>query len=244
LVELIILLSQHLTIPNLPPSCLATLESTNLYASLPSQIPEISALLSAQLLSQALPLARILAPTTNASFLHRQVPSIPAHIDALRSQLSSEKIKLEQSRIALIPTLNALLTSYRTAIVLAIQILERTIHGQLSRSSKIRSELLAAESKTKAQEAKILQLRCLEALYTKDVVVALRVYAEHLRDGRSRLVQRSKEAQRELARYGVGRREEDGDRAGKEKVMKEVARVYGEMGREIEEVRRDLARLK
>lgn len=74
---------------------------------------------------------------------------------------------------------------------------------------------------------------------------ALGVYAEHLRDGRSRLAQREKEAQRELGRYGVGRREdEDGDRAGKEKVMREVARVYGEMGKEVEEVRRDLERLK
>ncbi len=66
---------------------------------------------------------------------------------------------------------------------------------------------------------------------------ALRNYAEHLRDSRSRLRQRQKDAEKELARYGVGRE-------GKEKVMREIARVYGEMGRQIQEVKRDIERLK
>jgi len=42
--------------------------------------------------------------------------------------------------------------------------------------------------------------------------------------------------------YGVGRKGEG--ESSKEKVMKEVARVYGELVREIGEVGRDVERLK
>jgi len=65
-----------------------------------------------------------------------------------------------------------------------------------------------------------------------------------LRVERSRLKQRKKDAELELRRYGVGI-EEDRDARGppKEKVMKEIARVYRDIEREIEEVKRDVERL-
>lgn len=76
-------------------------------------------------------------------------------------------------------------------------------------------------------------------VYTPEARAALRTYAEHLRDGRARLGMRGRDAEAVLRGYGVGR--EDG---GKERVMREIARVWGEMEREGVEVRRDIERLR
>ena len=72
----------------------------------------------------------------------------------------------------------------------------------------------------------------------------------HLRDGKGRLREGVKHLASELAGYGVDFEERDGlgrrgsvkDR-GKEWTMREMARVYREMGRQVEEVRGDLERL-
>lgn len=82
-----------------------------------------------------------------------------------------------------------------------------------------------------------MNLTARNTIYTAEVSNALVNYKEQLRDGRARLRQRQKDAEKELERYGVGRE-------GKEKVMKEIARVYGEMARQIREVRKDMERLK
>ena len=57
-------------------------------------------------------------------------------------------------------------------------------------------------------------------VYGPEAVRALGVYREHLRDGKVRMESRRGGAERELARYGVGRE-------GKERVMKEIAREIG-----------------
>lgn len=75
-------------------------------------------------------------------------------------------------------------------------------------------------------------------VYGAEARRALAVYGEHLRDGRVRMEGRRGGAERELGRYGVGR---DG---GKERVMREIARVWGEMEGEMEEVRGDIGRLR
>ena len=78
------------------------------------------------------------------------------------------------------------------------------------------------------------------AVYTPLVRGALGNYAAALRDGQDRLGERERRAERALWGYGVGR--EDGGE--KERVMREVARVYGELGREVEDVRRDVEKLR
>lgn len=93
------------------------------------------------------------------------------------------------------------------------------------------------EAKQEECNAKILYATALNTVYTPEANEALKNYMEHLRDSRSRLRQRQKDAEKELERYGVGRE-------GKEKVMKEIARVYREMGKQIREVKMDMDRLK
>ena len=80
-------------------------------------------------------------------------------------------------------------------------------------------------------------------VYTDQVKNALQEYVRSLRDGRERLRERKKGAERVLWGYGVGRTDEEGG-LEKEKVMREIARVYGELVKEGAEVRRDVERLK
>lgn len=58
-----------------------------------------------------------------------------------------------------------------------------------------------------------------------------------MRSARERLKERKSYAERMLWGYGVGR---EGDKG---RLMKEIARTYREMQREVEEVRRDVGRL-
>lgn len=96
--------------------------------------------------------------------------------------------------------------------------------------------MLSLSCSTTALEAE-QKLRVAEGLvYGPEAVRALEVYREHLRDGRVRMESRKGGAERELGRYGVGRE--------KERVMREVARVWGEMEGEMEEVRGDIERLR
>jgi hypothetical protein len=236
LLELIILLSLKLSTP-LPPTSLALLTSSSPYGALLDHIPRISALLSTHLHSQALALTRLLHPTTNPSYLHRTVPKIPSALNTLSATISSQKASLESARLALVPLTTKVLEHYRTATELTIRILEQNKHGQLARFIKSKSELLCADAKQEELNAKIVNLTARNTIYTAEVSNALVNYKEQLRDGRARLRQRQKDAEKELERYGVGRE-------GKEKVMKEIARVYGEMGRQIREVRKDMERLK
>jgi len=69
---------------------------------------------------------------------------------------------------------------------------------------------------------------------------ALVNYAAHLRDARVRVEERVRDLEAKLGEFGVG--VEGGE--GKERVLREMARVYGGMRGEVEEVRGDLERLK
>jgi hypothetical protein len=236
LLELIILLSLKLS-NQLPAPSLALLTTSAPYDTLEEHIPRIGALLSTHLHTQALALTRLLHPTTNPSYLHRTIPKVPSALSTLTTTIASQKAALETSRSALVSLTTKVLEHYRTATELTIRILEQNKHGQLARSVKSKSELLYAEAKQEELNSRITYLTARNAVYTPEVSSALTNYKAHLRDGRARLRQRQRDAERELERYGVGRE-------GKEKVMREIARVYGEMGRQIREVRRDVERLK
>ena len=83
--------------------------------------------------------------------------------------------------------------------------------------------------------------------YTPEAAQALANYASHLRDAKGRLNEAIHTLRGELEAYGIDAGEGGtGDAAkggGKEKVMREMARVYRDMNRQIEEVRADLDRL-
>jgi len=137
------------------------------------------------------------------------------------------------------------LQAYQNATTLTIQILETSKHGSLSLERHYQTKItylaqLVERVRLEAMEKKGKGERM---VYTDEVRGALGEYVRHLRDGRERLRERRKGAERELWGYGVGR-EEEGEGTGKEKVMREIARVEGELIREVGEVGRDVERLR
>jgi hypothetical protein len=187
-----------------------------------------------------LALARIQNPTTNASFLHRGIPKLVENIKTTKKEVSSKKSELEKRRTALVGKTVTLLSIYHLAITLVIRTLEQTKHGSMSRYAKAKAEYLSANARQVDVEIREKGFRGEKMVYTSEVVAALRTYMQNLKDGQERLGEKERGARRELWGYGIGR-DDGGD---KEKVMKEIARVYGELLRECREVGRDVERLK
>jgi hypothetical protein len=143
----------------------------------------------------------------------------------------------------LVSKTTTLLGLYHLATTLVILILEQSVHGSVSRHVKAHAELLSISAQSLQYQVKEKEMRGEKMVYTEQVKSALQEYVRNLRDGRERLRERKKGAERVLWGYGVGRTEEEGG-AEKEKVMREIARVYGEMVRELREVGRDVEKLK
>jgi hypothetical protein len=152
---------------------------------------------------------------------------------------ASAKTALAKRRARLVATAAVLLDAYHVATVLAIQTLESVACGAVVRHARSRAEFWAARAREVSLETGEKEARGRNAVYTPEVRGALENYVRALRDGRERLREKRKGAERALWGYGVGR--EDGE---KEKVMKEIARVYGELVKEIAEVGRDVERLR
>lgn len=101
--------------------------------------------------------------------------------------------------------------------------------------------MLAAQKQAAEAEAAMWRVR--RELYTPDVRRGLMAYARHLRDARGRLGEGVRARRGELVGYGGVDGEGEGGDAGRERKMKEMARVKREMEKQLEEVRGDLERL-
>ncbi|KAH9220752.1 hypothetical protein DL95DRAFT_432968 [Leptodontidium sp. 2 PMI_412] len=241
LLELILILSSHLSSPALSPHQTKLLQSTTTWSTLPSHLSKIASLLSTHLQTQTLSLCRIQTPTTNPSFLHRQIPKLVPSTTSLQLSIQEKRTSLAERRVRLVSNTTTLLTLHHLAANLTIRTLEQTTHGSLSRHLKARSEYLALKAAQVLYEAKSKREKGEKVVYTDEVQGALENYVRELRSGRERGRERKREAERVLWGYGVGRREGGEE---KEKVLREVARVYGELVREVEEVGRDVKKLR
>ncbi|TGO40863.1 hypothetical protein BHYA_0030g00300 [Botrytis hyacinthi] len=240
-IELVILLTAKLSLPSssLSKRDIALLESTPTYHSLPTHLPQLSALLSTNLHNTAISLSRILSPATNASFLHRQIPNLLPSVLTLQSALLTQSHSLALARTTLINTTTQLLALYHRATALIIQLLERSKHGPITRHTISKISLLSLQSQTISHELQLKYVQGEKIIYDERTTEALQNYMRELRGGRERLKERGKLKERDLWGYGVGREDER-----KERQMREIARVYGELREELQEVRRDVERLR
>ncbi|EKD12769.1 uncharacterized protein L3040_006922 [Drepanopeziza brunnea f. sp. 'multigermtubi'] len=244
LLELILLLSSHLSAPQIPPSQQKLLASTPHWASLATQLPRnVGPLLSTSLQAAALALCKILTPSTNPSFLHRSIPRLVPTITALQDEGAQKRSELAARRAALVSNTTTLLTLHHLAASLMIRILEQTAHGAVARHLKSRADFLALRAVQVACEAAEKKAKGERIVYSEEVRHALENYVRELRSGQERGRERMRMAERTLWGYGVGR-EEGEDGGEKERVLKALARAYGELVRELEEVGRDVERLR
>ncbi|GKT57541.1 hypothetical protein ColTof4_09533 [Colletotrichum tofieldiae] len=239
LLDLLLLLPPLLTATEpLPTESLTILLSNPPFTEFQSLLPQLGDLVSTTLHTSAVSLARIANPTTNPSFLHRNVPALQTTYHKLETEVREAKHALVRERLRVAGSLTGVLDKHASALTLLIRALEAK-HGVVARSLEFR----AAETGLEAQRAEADAVAAREGVrrevYSPEMVAALNNYAAHLRDARMRLESTVMTLRAELEGYGVGM---EGDE-GKERMMREMARKKRQLERELEDANRDLARL-
>jgi hypothetical protein len=259
LLDLLLLLPPLLTASptDLSPESMAILLSSPPLSDFPSHVPQLAALASNTLHASAVHLARIANPSTNPSYVHRSIPSLPTHAASLSTAITNRKSELTRARLAAASELATLLHNQTTVLSQLLRALEAK-HGPVARSLEFRATEAALTAQRQQAEAESALWLARRETYTPQAAQALRNYASHLRDARGRLNEAVHALRGTLEAYGVTvsdgdgngdddwKREQGGGARGgkdKEKVMREMARVYRDMGRQVEEVREDLERL-
>ncbi|UNI19758.1 hypothetical protein JDV02_005918 [Purpureocillium takamizusanense] len=239
LVDLLLLLPQLLEADTtLSSESIELLVSSPPLSELGSMMPDLAALVSSNLYSSALSLARLTHPTTNASYLHRHIASLPQDYAALCASLGKAVEDLAVARTRTLASLVELLHTYTQCLAHLVRSLEAK-HGVVARSLELRATDVALQAQRVDADAQGALRSLMKEVYSPEAVGALRNYAAHLQDAELRTTDRLRNLQAELADYGVG----TAGGEGKEKLMREMARVHGEMTRQIEEVQKDLERL-
>ncbi|RMJ10044.1 hypothetical protein CDV36_010337 [Fusarium kuroshium] len=226
------------SIPPLPQDTLELLFAHPPLSDLETLLPSLAPLIASNLRSSALGLARIAHPTTNPSYLHRHIASLPSTLSSLRSDLTAAETDLSTHRLRSLATLTSLLQTTSQALSILIRALEAK-HGVVARSLEIRAAEVSLHARRYDAEVAIAASSVRRAVYSPEAIAALKNYGAHLRDAKNRGEERVRGLTAELGEYGVG--VEGGE--GKERMMREMSRVYREMGRQMEDVRGDLDRL-
>ncbi|KAK3293740.1 uncharacterized protein B0H64DRAFT_364557 [Chaetomium fimeti] len=235
----------------LTPDSTALLLSSPPLSDFPTHLPQLARLVSTTLHTSAVHLARTANPSTNPSYVHRSVPTLPTHAASLAGTIAERKAELTRARVAAAGELTALLRDQTAVLGQLLRALEAK-HGPIARSLEFRATEAALTAQRQEAEAEAALGAARRDTYTPEAARALASYASHLRDARGRLAEAVHTRRGELEAYGVVEVAAGGEgdtagvgatRGGKEKVMREMARVYRDMGRQVEEVRSDLERL-
>lgn len=244
LLDLLLLLPPLLTgAEQLSPETLSLLLSSPPFSSLDVLKPELASLVSSNLQSSAVQLARAANPSTNASFLHRHIPSIPVYINTLSTSASQQAACLADARLSTANALVSLLNKHNQVLCQLIQSLEAK-HGGVARSLELRGAEVALEAQRGEIETESALWAVRRDVYAPEVREALRNYAEHVKDGQRRLKEAVRTATTELSEYGVSPEgEEQASDATKERRFREIARAHRDVRRQIDEAKRDLNRL-
>lgn len=208
-------------------------------SDLDTLLPDLTALLSSHLRSQALDLARIVHPSTNPSYLHRHIPTLASSLAALADREAEAKTAVTTARLATLASLSSLLADYNAVLSSLIRSLEAK-HGPVARAVELDATAVSLQAQRADVDAQTALWTLRREVYTPDAVAALRRYAAHLKDARTRAEERLRGLAAELGEYGVG--VEGGEE--KERLMREMARVYRQMGREMQDANVDLDRLR
>ncbi|KAH7182937.1 uncharacterized protein B0J16DRAFT_157742 [Fusarium flagelliforme] len=224
--------------PPLPQDTLQLLFAHPPLSDLETLLPTLAPIIASNLRTWALGLARIAHPSTNPSFLHRHISTLPSTLSSWRSDLSAAETELSSHRLRSLAALASLLQTATNALSLLVRALE-VKHGVIARSLELRAAEVSLHARRHDADAAIAAASVRRAVYTPEAITALKNYGAHLRDAKMRGEERIRGLTAELGEYGVG---VDGEE-GKEKKMKEMSRVYREMTRQMDDVKRDLDRL-
>ncbi|KAH6966738.1 hypothetical protein EDB82DRAFT_541805 [Fusarium venenatum] len=240
LLDLLIVLPPLLDANNspLPQDTLQLLFAHPPLSELETLLPALAPIIASNLRTWALGLARIAHPSTNASFLHRHIVSLPTTLSDWRSDLAAAESELGSHRLRSLAALTSLLQAATNALSLLIRALE-VKHGKVARSLELRAAEVSLHARRYDADVAIAAASVRRAVYTPEAITALKNYGAHLRDAKMRSEERIRGLAAELGEYGVG----VGGGEIKEKKMREMSRVYREVTRQMDDTRRDLDRL-
>ncbi|KAM0282852.1 hypothetical protein ACHAQH_002856 [Verticillium albo-atrum] len=240
LLDLLVLLPAILdsSAPPLSQSDADTLLAHPPFSSLPSLLPELASIIATSLHAAATSLVRVASPNTNPSFLHRGVPKLAPGAVALRDEVRRANEQAVADRLRLTEDVASLLAEEAQVVGLLVRALEGK-HGVVARSLELRAVEVSLAARRAEVESRMVGKAVEGDVYTPEAVSALTNYGVHLRDARMRVEESIRGLEMELEGYGVGAQSGE----GREGRMREMARVYRGMEKEIDEVKRDLKRL-
>ncbi|KXG50937.1 uncharacterized protein PGRI_065090 [Penicillium griseofulvum] len=183
----------------------------------------------------------------------RRVRTSMAPVPTLSSQLQARVRALRHAQLSELPVARRKMAATAAAEVVAararvlertVVILERAKHGALARATKAKAEHLAVVAQGVEGKLEVTKLEIAATLYTPETLAALARYRQHLRQTKERLQHRRKMTVQELRAYGdVEMSDPATDIPPDEGTFEDIARRYGVLAREVEEVKMEIARL-
>ncbi|KAJ5205854.1 hypothetical protein N7491_003522 [Penicillium cf. griseofulvum] len=182
----------------------------------------------------------------------RRVRTSMAPVPTLSSQLQARVRALRHTQLYELPVARRKMAATAAEVVAArarvlertVVILERAKHGALARATKAKAEHLAVVAQGVEGKLEVMKLEIAATLYTPETLAALARYRQHLRQTKERLQHRRKMTVQELRAYGdVEMSDPATDIPADEGTFEDIARRYGVLARETEEVKMEIARL-
>ncbi|EEY17916.1 conserved hypothetical protein [Verticillium alfalfae VaMs.102] len=242
LLDLLVLLPALLdpSAPPLSPAEADTLLAHPPLSDLPTLLPALGPLVGTALHAAATSLVASPTPTRTRASFHRVVPKLAPAAVALRAEIRRAAVQTAADRLRLAEDVAALLADEARAVGLLVRALEGK-HGVVARSLELRAAEVGLAARRAEVEARMVAKAVEDHVYTPETVSALANYGVHLRDARVRVEESIRRLEMELEAYGVGAQR--GQAQAQKGRMREMARVYRAMEREIDEVKKDLKRL-
>ncbi|KGO69913.1 hypothetical protein PEX1_106740 [Penicillium expansum] len=173
------------------------------------------------------------------------VPSLSSQLQArVRALRHTQLSELRVARRKMAATAAEVVAVRARVLERTVMILERAKHGALARATKAKAEHLAVVAQGVEGKLEVTKLEIAATLYTPETLAALARYRQHLRQTKERLQHRRKMTIQELRAYGdVEMSDPATDIDVDEGSFADIARRYGILAREIEEVKMEIARL-
>ncbi|CAG8904609.1 unnamed protein product [Penicillium egyptiacum] len=181
----------------------------------------------------------------------RRVRTSMAPAPLLSSQLQARIRVLRHTQLSELPDARRKMAATAAEVVAVrarvlertVMILERAKHGALARATRAKAEHLAVVAQGVEGKLEVTKLEIAATLYTPETLAALARYRQHLRQTKERLQHRQKMTVQELRAYGdVDVSDAVADIDADERTYVDIARRYGILAREVEEVKMEIAR--
>ncbi|KAI1319498.1 hypothetical protein F5Y16DRAFT_101218 [Xylariaceae sp. FL0255] len=207
LLQLLLLIPPFLdnaTPASIPPESLQLLLSSPPFSNLAELFPALIECISTRLSAQASSLARVISPTTNPSYIHRVIPTLPQLALDLVADTSNpiSTPKNGNSILSATADLTAYLHQQTQTLIHLLDALELK-HGAMGTSASLRAQEATQQAQVSSLASKALLAETRLLVYPPSAQRALGNYNRHLGDAARRAEDAMRVREAELGDYGV-----------------------------------------